>query len=89
MNYEIVCVVNDKNRVIIKVGLSHSVMKRTIEEIRKMMANGDIFHTLKRGMKAKVYAKQHPSTGRWFLTTSPDSIEENNLDFLPECKMEN
>jgi len=36
--------------------------------------------------RADVYAKKHPTSGRWFLTTKPDSIDENNLDFLPQCR---
>lgn len=35
--------------------------------------------------KNSVYSRQHQTTGRPILTIKPNTIEENNLDFLPQC----
>ena len=40
-------------------------------------------YTMKYGKEAIVYARKHWKTNRWFLTTEPDGLVENNLDFLP------
>ncbi len=42
-------------------------------------------YTKKLGTVATVYARVHPTTKRTFLTTEPDGIYENNLEFLPAC----
>lgn len=47
--------------------------------------NGHTFYTKENNIRADVYVKQHPLSKRWFLTTEPDSVEENNLDFLNPC----
>lgn len=88
MECRIVCVVHDNQGVITRVGLEGKIMKYRIMEIIKMIeGRKDSFYTVEEGKKAKVYYKQNPKSGRWFLTTQPDKIEENNLDFLPECKL--
>ena len=56
-----------------------------ISTIMKWMDGGHTFFTKENSIRAQVYKKQHPESKRWFLTTDPDSIEENNLDFLDEC----
>ena len=42
----------------------------------------DVF-TMKYGKEATVYTRIHWKTNRLFLTTEPDGLVENNLDFLP------
>ena len=42
----------------------------------------DVF-TMKYGKEAIVYTRIHWKTNRLFLTTEPDGLVENNLDFLP------
>lgn len=42
----------------------------------------DVF-TMKYGKEATVYSRRHWKTNRIFLTTEPDGLLENNLDFLP------
>ncbi|MGH2613449.1 MAG: DUF3892 domain-containing protein [Rhabdochlamydiaceae bacterium] len=46
----------------------------------------DAFYTHEAGYTALVYARRNHWTGRWFLTTQPDGILEDNLGFLPECQ---
>ena len=41
-------------------------------------------YTRRNGKAAKVYARQSIS-GKWYLTTEPNSTQEDNLDFLPDC----
>lgn len=56
-----------------------------ISTIIRWMDEKHTFFTKEYGIRADVVKKQHPTSERWFLTTDPDSIEENNLDFLDEC----
>lgn len=42
------------------------------------------FYTLVNGYRSPVFPKRMLG-GNWFLTTSPDGIEENNLKSLPIC----
>ena len=37
------------------------------------------------GNSVWVLDKQHPQSGRWYLTTEPDGRPLNNLKSLPEC----
>ena len=80
----ITCIVHDDKKVIIKVGIAGRLY--TVQHIVNCI-NGktDTFYTMAGGKRADVYAKKHPTSGRWFLTTKPDSLDENNLDFLPQC----
>jgi Protein of unknown function (DUF3892) len=41
------------------------------------------FFTHENNRKALVVKRTHPNTRRKYLTTNPDSTNENNLDFLP------
>ena len=64
------------------------VQDNGIQPISKVIAwidRGHTFYTLENNQRAEVYKKQHPESKRWFLTTNPDDINENNLDFLPAC----
>jgi hypothetical protein len=84
MAFEISCIVEDANKVIthIGVGANRWDVPGVVDDIRN---NRYQYYTYKDRKKADVYAKQHPKTGRWFLTTDPDDTRENNLDFLPKC----
>ncbi|MCK5017736.1 MAG: DUF3892 domain-containing protein [Candidatus Peribacteraceae bacterium] len=85
-NYRITCIVHDDKKVIIKVGIENENARYLVKEIVDWInRNEHTFYTLERGVKASVYAKQHSTSGRWFLTTKPDDSNENNLDFLPQC----
>jgi len=55
-----------------------------VETVAKWIdKDGDYVYTMKYGKVATVYARRHWKTHRWFLTTEPDGLLENNLDFLP------
>ena len=85
--FEITCVRNDNiNNVITRVGVGTVGKEYPVIDIVQAMIKGDTFHTFKGGQRAKVYRNQHHVTGRWFLTTNPDDMNENDLDFLPICK---
>lgn len=43
------------------------------------------FYTIFNGAYADVLVRQHPTTWRKYLTTSPDGIRPNNLLWLPNC----
>lgn len=83
--YKINCIVHDNNQVIIEVGLSASGTYKVQDVVNWILTRKHSFYTLERGVEAEVYAKRHPVSGRWFLTTEPDSLKENNLDFLSSC----
>ncbi len=80
--FKITHVRKDRNDVItqVKIGTSTFDVETVVKWIDK---EGDYVFTMKRGHVATVYARLHPRTKRWFLTTIPDGILENNLDFLP------
>ena len=64
------------------------VQNNGIQSISKVIAwidRGHTFYTLEDNKRAVVYKKQHPESKRWFLTTNPDDMNENNLGFLPTC----
>jgi hypothetical protein len=83
--YKIICKVHDNQKRIIKVGLENNKLY-DVETVAKWdIENKYSFYTMEKGKRAKVYGKIHPTTGRYFLTTEPDGIKENNLDFLPDC----
>ena len=85
--FQITCIVENSDKVITKVGYGFSGYKLDVQTVVNDMRNpsGDRYYTMKGGQRATVYAKQHPTSGRWFLTTNPDDTRENNLDFLPKC----
>jgi hypothetical protein len=84
-SYEIRCVVHDADNVIVRVGLGHKTypIQQVIDWIRIGKCG---LYVSKNNKRAVVYAKEHPTSGRWFLTTDPGGLEENDLDFLPEHK---
>ena len=82
-NLQITCIQESEGRI------THvEVQDNGIQSISKVIAwidRGHTFYTLEDNKKASVYKKQHPESKRWFLTTNPDDMNENNLDFLPTC----
>ncbi len=56
-----------------------------ISKVFLWIDRGNTFFTLENYQRAVIYKKQHPESKRWFLTTNPDDMNENNLDFLPTC----
>ena len=72
-----------------EVGITHvGVQNNGIQSISKVIAwidRGNTFYTLENNKRAVVYKKQHSESKRWFLTTNPDDMNENNLGFLPAC----
>ena len=83
--YEIICIRHDSNKVITHVGLRNAGVYTVAEIADRINRVVDTFFTYRGGQRAKVYARQRSDTGRWYLTTNPDSTYENNLDFLPYC----
>lgn len=82
--FRITCKTHDENEVITRVGIGDKTY--AVQTIVDWINNKEhSFYTEENGNKAEVYAKQHPTSNRWFLTTKPDGIDENNLDFLPNC----
>ena len=56
----------------------------SVETVAKWIdKDHDYVYTIKYGKVAKVYPRIHWKTDRIFLTTEPDGLVENNLDFLP------
>ncbi|MFT4244854.1 MAG: DUF3892 domain-containing protein [Candidatus Woesearchaeota archaeon] len=84
MAKKIICRNLDENNLIKEVGVeSHGIYG--ISRIWEMInSNIEEFYTIRKGERAKVLAKIS-STGRKYLTTSPDGITENNLEELGRC----
>ena len=83
--YEIICIRHDSNKVITHVGLRNAGIHTLIRIVVRINNKIDTFYTNRGGKRANVHAKHRSDTGRWYLTTDPDSTNENNLDFLPYC----
>ena len=64
----------------VKIGSSEFSVETVSKWIEK---DGDYVYTVKYGKVATVYVRIHWKTNRVFLTTEPDGLVENNLDFLP------
>ena len=81
--YQIACVTQNSLGSITQVGIGGKTyqVSTVVNWIRNKTYS---FCTYKNEYKAYVYAKRS-SLGNWFLTTSPDSTLQNNLDFLPSC----
>ena len=79
----IVCKTHGDNEVITHVGLEDA-SKHTVLEIWNRIDNAeDTFYTEENNNRAEVYARER--NGTKYLTTEPDGIDENNLDFLLSC----
>jgi len=80
---QITCIQESEGRI------THvKVQDNGIQSISKVIAwidRGHTFYTLEDNKRAVVHKKQYPESKRWFLTTNPDDMNENNLDFLPIC----
>lgn len=80
--YRISCVIKEHG-IITSVGINgrtHPIM----DVVNWIVNREHTFFTFEGGHIATVYAK-HNYWGRWFLTTQPDGVLEDNLGFLPEC----
>ncbi|TVP41908.1 DUF3892 domain-containing protein [Candidatus Nitrosocosmicus arcticus] len=85
-DFQITCVRKDDRGVILEVGIANSGIYQIVNVVNHIHQHPqDVFYTIRNNNPAKVYAKQHHVSKRWFLTTEPDSMYENNLDFLPLC----
>jgi hypothetical protein len=85
MEVQIYCILKNSQGDIIWLETSDVGHRYTVNEIINLMGSGYTFFVDRNGQKTPVYSKQDPSTGRWFLTTEPNSMVENNLYFLPRC----
>lgn len=83
--FQITCVVRDSHARITHVGIGNEIyeVSTVVNWIRTRQHS---FHTFRNGYWAAVYARFHYVHARWFLTTHPDGILEDNLGFLPECQ---
>ena len=80
--FQITHVKKDSNGVITHVKVGSTSF--SVESIVKWIQNdGEYVYTIKYGKEATVYVRKHWKTNRQFLTTEPDGLVENNLDFLP------
>jgi len=84
--YEITCISHDDNGVITQVGVRESGTQ-SVSIISRLINDGTYsFYTFKNGYRAEVYARTSVN-GNPFLTTDPDDMLVNNLDFLPQCRL--
>jgi hypothetical protein len=81
--HRVVCIVHDEKQRITHVGLEGGEI-HTVSDIIRLMNNGHLFFTQENNIRANVFKRTHPTTGRKYLTTNPDDTNENNLDFLPQ-----
>lgn len=56
-----------------------------IDTIIRMIGEGEVFYTLVNGDVAIIVVAKHPTSGRQYLKTQPDSYPYNNLLHLPHC----
>lgn len=85
-DFQISCVKKDSNGVIYQVGIVDRGVYPIMSVVNLIHENPqDMVYTVKYGKPAKVFVRQHHLSKRFFLTTDPDDIRENNLDFLPKC----
>jgi len=73
---------NDSDQVLVAVGIDG--FRVSVEEVWRRIRVGEEFYTEANGKKANVRAGTS-STGRKYITTSPDGVIEDNLDELPKC----
>ena len=83
--YRITCIQHDSDRVITHVGAGNEI--HTVEKVWNWINDKvNSYYTEEGGNRAEVYHRVHPKTGRKFLTTEPDGLDEDNLDFLSDCQ---
>lgn len=82
--HKINCKTHDSQDRVIEVGFDGKT--EPVEKVHDMIKSGEHeFYTENQfGNKAKVNPGKS-STGRKYLTTSPDGITENNLDEITGC----
>lgn len=84
--YLITCVTKDNSDNILEVGLNTGVHLDVQTVVYRLNNNVDDYYTTDQyNRQVRVYARQHYSTGRWFITTNPDGVPPNNLDNLRRC----
>lgn len=83
--YQISCIRHNSNKIITHVGFINAEVHTVTEIADRINRKVDTFFTNHGGQRVKVVAKWRSDTSRWYLTTDPDSTNENNLDFLPYC----
>jgi hypothetical protein len=81
--YYINCVRRDRYGIITHVGISGNLYEVT-EVAQGLLNKQFLAYTFEYNQKAYVSPRKSIN-GNWFLTTTPDSTTENNLDFLPTC----
>ena len=82
--FQITCKIHDTQERVIEVGIGSK--RYSVYQIWTWIdtAKYGFFTMDSRGNKATVN-RRTSSTGRKFLTTSPDGITDNNLDELTRC----
>jgi hypothetical protein len=82
--FRIVCVNKNSEGDIIRVGIEGLDVYGVDAVINDIRLEKNQFYTTARGYPADVLIKPK-RYGGYFLTTSPDGIQPNNLDYLPYC----
>ena len=84
--FEITCVRHDDpNEAGLITHLGVNGYRYTVSRIFAAHEAGDTFYTIRYGRSAEVQRRKHHITNRKYLTTDPDDLKENNLDYLPRC----
>ena len=84
MSIYITCVIHDpSNGNITSVRIKDQIYFVSVVAQSINSGKWDVY-TWSNDKAAKVYARQSIS-GKWYLTTEPNSTKEDNLNFLPEC----
>lgn len=84
--YDIVCIIHDDKKRIVRVRLAGSNKDFTINDILRLIREKHRFFTYKDGRRIPVFRGRHPITHTPLLTANLNDQSENNLDFLPHCK---
>lgn len=88
-HYQITCINHDRNGVITHVGFrtDFGMKRENVETVADWINNNiNTFYTKDRyGRYVRVYARANYFKA--YLTTEPDSSYENNLDFIPHCRL--
>lgn len=82
--FKISCVTKNYNDVITHVGIDGKKYA-VIDVVQWLLDKKYTIFTMKYGKVVLVYPRQNYQSKRWFLTTIPDGVLENNLGFLSSC----
>lgn len=83
--YRIVCVNKNSEGDIIQVGIEGLGVVRADAVINDLLnGTNDCYTTAPYGYPADVFCKPK-RYGGFYLTTSPDGVRPNNLDYLSSC----